>query len=266
MVIRRLGYTAIFLPLLLGCTSTGPLLGIVYPDAFDSRYLRLRNLSTGYVVFRVSTPDTEPLTTATLPPGGLTLYEMLTTFGTLCPESIHVDIAAYARANPEQSPLEDMTVLDAPYAAVAVDMQPLKDYGCGADVAWVTIDSTVDCSVLQTDVAAEAISFEAGWVPAQWQTGVQIADPPAPSQPESFPLRGRVVDSSGNPIPDVEIDLPLLQTSVVTDAQGQFSVSLPVGDYLLEPKLDNTTFSPLIHTFTHATADEVPIEFVALPE
>ncbi len=249
-----------------GCSSLGTLLGIVSPDAFDSRYLRLRNNSAGYVVFRITAPGSPPVLTHVMPPGAVEYHEVLTDFGAICPESLHVDIAAYDRLHPEVSPLEDWSVRDLPYAAVAVDLLPVEHFGCSADVTWVSIDSVIECSVLDVDPTAGALGFQAGWISPQWQSGVQIADPPPASAPELFPLRGRVVNALGEPLAGVEVRLPQFDDSVVTDALGQFSVDLAAGVYLLEPALDGVEISPAVRAFTHANADEVPIEFIALTD
>ncbi|HOQ88435.1 MAG TPA: hypothetical protein PLQ89_22255, partial [Phycisphaerae bacterium] len=139
--------------LLVGC-SPGPLLGITSPDAIDSRLLELRNASRGYVVIRVTAPGVEPLVTPVLPPGAEEVYEMAERFGTLCPDALRFEIAAYARAFPQVSPLEDETVLDQPYASLAVELLPGRDYGCTVDPSWIDLDDTIECLVREVDEPA----------------------------------------------------------------------------------------------------------------
>lgn len=255
-------------PLLLlfasACDSS-PLLGIVSPDAFDTRYLRLKNTSSGYVAFRVSAPGMDPLLTPIVPPGGLVHYEMLAVFGTLCPESLRIEMAAYERSRPDLSPLDDWSFLAQPYAAVAVDLLPARDFGCSADVSWLSINALIECNVMEVDPATATIGFQVGWVPPQRQVGVQLDDPPPPATPELFALHGRVVNTAGTPLPGVEIHLPQLQASVWTDAQGQFGIPLPAGAYVLEPVLPGVEVSPTYRRFSHQPG-EVPIEFIALTD
>jgi hypothetical protein len=246
----------------VGCFSSGTQLGIVSEDSINSRYLRLKNASLGYVVFRVIAPDAEPLLTPVMPPGGQAYFEMLSRFGTLCPDSLHVEIAAYARAHPETSPLEDWSFVEEPYAAVGIDMVPTRDYGCTADVSLVSIDNLIDCVVLDVDSTAGAIGFRAGSTPSQWQTGVQLADPPPVGPPDLFDLCGRVIDLAGEPLAGVEIYLPQLDASVFTDADGRFAIPLPTGGYVVEPVVVGGEVSPAYRSFSHMEPDEVPIEFV----
>ncbi|MBI4579650.1 MAG: hypothetical protein HY718_08115 [Planctomycetes bacterium] len=264
---RSIAVAMLLSPLASGCLDApDQVVGVVSPNAFDSRQLRLRNMSRGYVVCRVTAPGLEPLVTPTLPPGATISFEILSDWGTLCPESIRLEIAAYDRANPDTSPLEDFSVLGQPYAAVSVEMLPSRDYGCRADPGWLTLDSRIDCTVLEADPQAAAIGVQAGWLPAQRLAGVHIDDPPAPASPQLFPLRGRVVNRLAQPIPYVEIRLPQYGLSVFADLQGRFGIALPAGDYLLEPVIPDVEISPPVHIFSHQLPEEVPIEFIALTD
>jgi hypothetical protein len=242
------------------------MLGIMSPDVIDARFLRLRNKSRGYVVFRITAPGVEPLLTPALPPGAQENHEMLSRFGTLCPESLKVEIAAYSRARPQVSPLEDETLNVGPCAACAVELLPTRHYGCSADLSWVSLDGAIDCNVLEVDEPAGAIGFQAGWLAAQRQVGIQIENPPPASPPDLFPLNGRIVNLKHQPLAGVEIRLPQLDASVFTDAQGRFSVPRPAGVYLLEAVLPGIEISPMLREFSHFSPDEVPIEFIALTE
>lgn len=246
-----------------GCFSSGSLVGIVSTDAFSSRILRISNESRQYVVVRVTAPGAEPLVTSTLCPGGEVYREMLMQFGSLCPESLRVDIAAYSRAHPEQSPLDDESLIAEPFAAVAIQLAATRDYGCQADPSLVSLDSLIDCTILDADLETGAIGVQVGFLPPQRLVGVQIADVPAPVPPETFALRGDVVDISGQPMPNVEIHLPQLETSVFTDADGRFSIMRPAGSYVVRPVLLGVEFSPVLQEFTHFSSDEVPVEFIA---
>jgi hypothetical protein len=253
--------------LLVGCIgSSGPLLGITSPDAIDSRYLKLRNGSRGYVVIRVTAPGVEPLMTPVLPPGAEEVHELAGRFGTLCPASLRVEIAAYARANPRVSSLQDETVLDRPYASLAIDLLPGQQYGCTVDPSWVDLDNTIECLVREVDEAAGAIGFQVGWVAPRRHVGNDLANPPPPIAPVLFPLNGRVVNINAQPIANLEIRLPQLDASVFTDARGRFSVLRPAGVYLLEPVLDGIEISPAVRVFAHLGSDEVPIEFIAMTD
>lgn len=250
--------------LLAGCMGSEPLLGILSPDAVDARYLSLRNSSRGYVVFRITLAGHAPLLTPTMPPGAEEHHELLAEYGTLCPESIRVEVAAYRRAHPEFSPLEDETLEPVAFAACAVDLVSSLHYGCTADPSWINLDSTISCSVLEVDENEGAIGLQAGWLPPQRQSGLQIADPPVSSPPPMFPLTGRLVDLNAAPMPGIEIRLPQLGASVYTDEQGRFSVLRPAGVYRVEPQLGGVEVSPALLRFSHFSPQEVPIEFIAL--
>jgi hypothetical protein len=251
--------------LLAGC-SPGPMLGIMSPDAIGTRYLKLQNSSKGYVAFRVSIPGAEPLVTPAMGPGAEMMYEMSARFGTLCPEWLRVEMAAYARVHPHLSPLEDETLEGEPYASFAVELVPVRHYGCSVDVSWVSLDSTIECEVLEVDEAGAAIGFQAGWITPQRQLGLHLDDPPLPTAAPLFPLNGRLVNLHNQPLAGVEILLPQLDASVLTDVQGRFSVLRPAGVYLLEPVLPGIDVSPAVRTFSHFSDEQVPIEFIALTE
>ncbi len=257
---------AVLILFLGGCFTSGSLVGIVSPDEFSSRILRIRNESQQYVVIRVTASEGESLVTPTLCPGGEVYSEMATQFGTLCPATLRIEFAAYSRAHPGLSPLEDETLAAEPFAAVEVQLTATRDYGCQADPSLVSLENLIDCRIVDADPQAGAIGFQVGFLPAQRLAGVQLADPPAPALPEMFALRGRVVKSNGEPIADVEIQLPQLGTSVITDDWGRFSIMRPAGTYVLQPVLEGVEFSPVLREFTHLTPDEVPIEFIALTE
>lgn len=253
--------------LLAGCVgSSGPLLGIMSPDAIGARYLSLRNASKGYVVFRILVPGAEPLITPVMGPGAERMHEMGSTFGTLCPEWLRVEMAAYTRLHPEVSPLENETLAPDPYASCAIDLVPSLHYGCSADVSWVNLDNTIECSVLEVDEAGGVIGFHAGWDTPQRQVGLHLADPPPTAEPVMFPLNGRVVNLKNQPLAGVEIRLPQLDASIFTDSLGRFSVLRPAGVYVLEPVLPGIEISPAARAFSHFGSDQVPIEFIALTE
>lgn len=251
----------------IGCIgSSGPMLGIMSPNVIDARYLRIRNSSQGYVVVRVIAPEVEPLVTPTLPPGAEQIVEMSERFATLCPEWLKVEVAGYARATPEVSPLEDETLVESPFAAFSVELASSLHYGCSADVDWLNLDSIIDIVVMEADEAAGAIGIQAGWLPAQKQAGVHLENPPQPTAPAMFPLNGRIVNVRTEPLANIEIRLPQLDVSVFTDAQGRFRVMRPVGTYVVEPQLPGIEISPAVRNFSHFSSDEVPIEFIALTE
>lgn len=254
--------------ILLATTSCGPggssSLGIVWPDSFEARYLKLRNESAGYVVYRVRVPGYPDLTTPALPPGGDSFCELKAAYGTLCPASIRVELFAYARAHPERSPLDDETLVSTPFASVGVDLLPGRDFGCLADVDYVTLNQEIDCVVHEVDEPSSAIGFQAAWVAPRRQIGPAVDNPPAPMSPPSFPLRGRVVNQQAQPMANVEIRLGDLGVSVFTDAAGWFSVSRPAGNYLLEAIVPGASVSPFARRFTHRSEDEIPIEWIAL--
>ena len=249
---------------LAGCSLSASVVGIVSPDSITSRVLRVRNESSQYIVVRVTAPDAAPLVTPVLCPGGENYCEMQTQFGTLCPPTLKMEIVAYKRAHPEVSPLIDETPAKEPFASVVSDLTGIRDFGCEADATLVSLNTAVDLTILQADQEAKTIGFRVGFVPPQQQGGMQVADLPAATPPEAFPLRGEVVDQSGAAMPNVEIRLPQLGASVYTDAQGQFSVMRPVGQYLLDPVLPGIEISPALQSFSHTSPDEVPIEFIAL--
>jgi hypothetical protein len=204
------------------------------------------------------------MVTPALCPGAESYHEMMAQFGTLCPGSLRFEIATYSRANPQVSPLEDETLSSQPFAAVGITLTATRDYGCAADPSLVSIDTVIDCAIIEANPQAGTIGFQAGFLPSQQQGGLQIADPPAPSAPEMFPLRGRVIDASGQPLPGVEVRLPQLGASVYTDSDGRFSVMRPVGRYELEPVLPGMDVSPVSRSFSHLDHDEVPVEFIAV--
>lgn len=259
--------TIVSVLMLVGCVgSTGPLLGIIGPNAIETRYLKLSNESRGYVVFRVVIPGAEPLVTPLMPPGAEVMHEMGARLGTLCPESLRVEIAAYARLRPELSPFEDETPAAAPCASLAVELMPGQHFGCSAEPIWVDLGSTITISVLEVDEQAGAIGFEAGWLPTQRRTGLDLDDPPAPAAPEMFLLNGRLVNLNAEPVVHAEIRFPQLGASVFTDARGRFRVLRPAGVYLIEPVLDDIMVSPVVRAFTHISSEQVPIEFIALTD
>lgn len=256
-----------FTLLLAGCVgSSGPMLGIMSPDAIDARYLRVRNVSKGYVAVRVCAPDVEPLVTPLLSPGAETIVEVSERFGTLCPQWLRVEIAGYSRVHPEQSPLVDESVNPTPFASFAVDMAPSLHYGCSADLDWVNLDSMIDIAVMEVDEAAGAIGFQAGWLPPERQVGVHLDTPPPATPAPLFPLNGRLINIANQPLANVEIRLPQLDAGVLTDAQGRFRVLRPAGTYLIRPVLPGIEISPAVKSFSHFSTDEVPIEFIALTE
>lgn len=250
---------------LSGC-APATVVGIVSPDQIISRTLRIRNESHQYVVVRVTAPDGEPLVTPTVCPGGHVYCEMATQFGDLCPATLRFEVAGYSRAHSELSPLVDETMNADPFAAFAVELTAVRDFGCQADPSLISLDTMIECRILDADPDAGALGFQVGFLPAQQQLGVELADPPAPSPPEMFALRGEVINVAGEPLAGIEIHLPQLGASLFTDAQGRFDMLRPVGSYQLRPTSEGFSFSPVLQEFTHYGPDQVAVQFIALPD
>ncbi|MHC4698342.1 MAG: carboxypeptidase-like regulatory domain-containing protein [Planctomycetota bacterium] len=240
-------------------------MGIVSPDQIESRFLELWNRSAGYVVFRVTAPDADPLVTPALPPGGDFDGEVLDLFGTLCPDELKLEIFAFSRANPERSALEDETLVLTPFASAVVELHSGLEYGCRADVRLITLAGRIYCDVLEVDESASAIGFVTNGS-VQRQQGLQADDPPAPRQPEQFPLAGRVVNLDAQPIPNVEIRLLDLNESVFTDSEGRFEIQRPIGSYMLEAIVPEVEVTPGARRFAHRDQSDLPIEFLALTD
>ena len=259
----RTVFLAMVLPAFL--PSCGPLIGFVSPDETEYRFLELWNRSKGYVVFRVSAPDGDPLVTSALPPGGEFNGEIAELFGTLCADVLKIEIFAFARANPQQSALEDETLVPTPFASAVVELLPGADYGCRADVHLITLGSTIYCDVLEIDESAPAIGFDANGS-VQRQQGLKADDPPIPQQPERFALTGRVVNLQAQPVPNVEIQVLDLDESVFTDSEGRFEIQRPNGSYMLEAIVPDVQVTPGARRYAHREQGDLPIEFLALTD
>lgn len=245
--------------------SCGPLIGFVSPDQIEYRFLELWNRSGRYVVFRVTTPDADPLVTPAQPPGGEFNGELSDLFGTLCPDMLEIEIFAFSRANPQESALEDEALVSSPFASAVVELRSGRDYGCRTDVSLITLSRRIYCDVLEIDESASAIGFDAnGWV--QRQQGLQADDPPAPREPDRFPLAGRAVNLNAQPIPNVEIRLLDLEESVFTDSEGRFEIQRPIGSYMIEAVVPDVEVTPGARRFAHRDRSDLPIEFLVLTD
>jgi hypothetical protein len=73
--------------------------------------------------------------------------------------------------------------------------------------------------------------------------------------PRTYPVKGKVLDSNGNPIPDVKITFGLLSLGQVGEATtslgeghfggGKFHIDLPAGEYTVIPSKEGCTFTPV---------------------
>jgi len=261
--VRRIGLGG--LVVVLAGLSCGPIGGLVDPAEVELRELHLWNRSTGYVVFRVTAAGAEPLVTTVLPPGGEYQGDFEELFGTLCPDTLTIEIFAYTRSQPGVSPLVDETLEPAPYASALTRLEAGRDYGGRADVHIVSLDDTVFCDVLEVDEAEAAIGFDANGY-AQVQRGEHASNPPEPAAGEAFPLRGRVVNRNHQPIPNAEVHLLDLGVVIYTDENGLFAVDRPFGSYEIEVVVDAYPVVPASGRFSHRDPDEVPIEFLVQTE
>ena len=71
---------------------------------------------------------------------------------------------------------------------------------------------------------------------------------PIPAAPDAFTVSGKVTDNFGQPVPDVELDTYNTETwdyyTTTTNASGNYSFSLPAGDYEIYPYEHNWIFKP----------------------
>ncbi len=71
---------------------------------------------------------------------------------------------------------------------------------------------------------------------------------PAPSAPNAFTVSGKVTDVSGQPVPDVQLQAYDTGTGdyyeTTTNASGNYSFSLPAGDYNIYPNNNGWLFKP----------------------
>jgi uncharacterized membrane protein YgcG/tetratricopeptide (TPR) repeat protein len=93
---------------------------------------------------------------------------------------------------------------------------------------------------------------------------------PKPS-PTVVTIKGRVTDSSSNPVANVVVVLISPQGSVLastTDAQGNYSftVAPSTHGYRIIPSKEGFTFEPLDKLLTGATEDQKELNFIAVPK
>ena len=78
--------------------------------------------------------------------------------------------------------------------------------------------------------------------PRQGQPG------PVPAAPDAFTVSGKVTDNFGQPVPEVQLDTYNTETwdyyTTTTNASGNYSFSLPAGDYEIYPYKYNWLFKP----------------------
>ncbi len=263
---RRLPFALSFAMLLAGAAglSCEPPTGIVSPEVFTTRDLKLMNRSRGYVAFRITPSGTDAFVTPALPPGGAFKIELGAWLDTLCPDGLTVDVFAYARARPDLSVFQDETLLPAPYASARLELLPTRDYGCRADVSYTTLDDAINLTVWEVDPAAQAIGVDAAWMPLQRVIGLTVDDPPAPATPKTFPLAGRVVNLDNRPIANAEVRLADIGESVFTDAAGRFVIQRPRGEYWIEVVIPGIDVAPPRQRFPHEEGPQALIEFIAL--
>lgn len=250
-----------------GCEQNAadpPIPGIVDPAALDERTLLLSNRSAGYVVYRLTTPQAGPLVTPPLPPGGDFVDDVGERFGTLCPETIEVEIFAYLRQDESQPALADERLKAAPIASARFTLQAGQGFGCQADIASVSLTESIVCTVWEADAQTSAIGYETDQLVPRRQVGLNAGDPPALTEPQRIPLAGRVVNLDDVPLPGVEIRLGDLGESVWTGDDGQFSVPRPIGSYLVEAVIPGVEVTPPLSRYTHRSSQDIPIEFIAL--
>ena len=85
--------------------------------------------------------------------------------------------------------------------------------------------------------------------------------------PYTFPIKGEVLDSNGNPLVDVKISFGLISLGQVgetlTGKNGKFQTRLPIGEYVVIPSKTGYTFDqPVMIQHERGVSK---IDFVAYP-
>jgi hypothetical protein len=263
---RRLGI--LFFSLLCSCEPSIVRLEGVIPQ--KPRALELWNRSKGYVVFRVSTPDSDKtVTTDALPPGGEFNALFEEALGLLCPEAVQIELFAYNRANPNISALTDEELVATPTASTEFQLRRDRHFGCRFDSEVVNIVDTVFCDIFEVDETGRRISYQAGAATAgltivvQTDNDRQLSDPPTPEPPRSFPLIGRVIDETGAGAPSAAIRLVEYDLTLLADDSGRFEFNRPAGAYSLEASLEGFEVFPRRIRAVHRSPQSGPVEFVA---